>query len=62
MKEVLAGLTIFVRYAPEGDLCAEHDVITAGHGLDEKTFTQEELVKLDESGWRRVDDYWEKFV
>ena len=62
MKDVITGLTIFLKYLPDGEVAAKHDVLRAGQGLDEKIFSEQELVKLDEAGWRNEGDYWEKFV
>lgn len=63
MKRIYDGLTILLKYDPEGDCAAEHDVLYAGGG-DPKEMSPEDLAKLDELGWHWDEDLdsWAHYV
>jgi hypothetical protein len=59
LEKIILGLEIVNRY--RGDICAEHDTIFICCDTEP---TVEELVQLEEAGWRPGDDMnsWEHFV
>jgi len=64
MADVMTGLKILYRHDPDGDVCAEHDVIYAGADADKDDLTEDETEQLDEAGWFWDDDNasWAVFV
>ena len=64
MKNVITGLTILLRYDPQGDICAEHDVIYAGHDVDPSRMTADDLADMEKAHWKYDTDIpsWRKFV
>jgi hypothetical protein len=62
-ERVVKGLEIFLKYDADADVCAEHDVIYAGVGLEEKVSKEDEL-QLKTLGWHfdKEFDSWAKFV
>ena len=51
MKTIHEGLTILLRYDPEGDFSAEHDEVYAGGGHPDE-MEPDDVAKLLELGWR----------
>lgn len=62
-KQVVGGLEILGRYggADDHNICAEHDIIYAGHGC---VVSDDDRAKLEELGWHWDDDIdsWARFV
>lgn len=50
MKRIYDGLMILLKYEPDGDCAAEHDVFYAG-SIDPKEITPEDLKALETLGW-----------
>jgi hypothetical protein len=62
INEVLGGLQILAKYNGEKhDICAAHDIIYAGAGVE---VTPEEAVELDKLGWffEKEFESWARFV
>ena len=59
LEQIIRGLEIVNRY--HGDICVEHDTIFICCDTEPAV---EELVQLEEAGWRPGDDMnsWEHFV
>lgn len=50
--DVMEGLKILLKYYPDGDVCAEHDIVYAGDGPDNgKKVNKEDRKTLEELGW-----------
>ena len=55
IKQIVGGLTILSKYYSDPDdlcgICAEHDIIYAGHDVRESDVSEEDHAKLEELGW-----------
>ena len=51
MKTVVEGLQILLKYFPDGDIAAEHDVIYAGGDNDDVSISDEDMKRLEELRW-----------
>jgi len=60
--DIIKGLEIFEHYDPNGDICAEHDVI-CGIALNTKISEADQKV-LEELGWIQNNEYdsWVAFT
>ncbi len=63
-RQVIEGLEILERYkdpASAGEVCAEHDVIYAGHDV---SVSEEDRARLDALGWHWDSgvDSWARFT
>ena len=64
-ERVAKGLLIFLKYDPDSDVCAEHDIIYAGVGRKvQDEITPEDQKELKNLGWFYEKDYesWAKHV
>lgn len=63
MKELLEGLQILIKYDPDGEVCAEHDVISLG-GPDPSELPPEEAARLEALHFHflKKEDTWQKFT
>lgn len=60
MNKVLAGLQIIAKYDEEFQVCAGHDEILAGIGIE---LSEEDSKKMKELGWSDYEgDGWRCFV
>ena len=51
MKTVTEGLQILLKYFPDGDIAAEHDIIYAGGDNDDVSISDEDMKRLEEFRW-----------
>ena len=49
MQDIVTGLLILLKYG-EKDICAEHDIIYAGHDLHEE-MSDEDKETMEKAGW-----------
>jgi hypothetical protein len=63
MKQMAAGLTILMKYDPEGSCSAEHDILYAGPDEQGKV-SEEDQKKLEDLGWHWDEqfDCWARFT
>ena len=63
MKRLFNGLGVLLKYDPDGDTCAEHDLIYCG-GVSPDKMTEEDLKILEDSGFFYDEDDagWNKFT
>lgn len=59
MNKVLAGLQIIAKYDEDFELCAEHDEVFAGHGVE---MNEEDQKVMDDLGWSWDGESWHKFT
>lgn len=63
MKQIRDGLNILLKYEPDGDCAAEHDVFYVGGGKPED-ISEEDRAELEKLGWFWDDslDSWSTFT
>jgi len=63
VKNMHAGLTILLKYDPDGGFMAEHHEVYTGGPLPQE-LSKEDAAELDRLGWFWSDDYesWMKFT
>ncbi len=64
IRDIVDGLNILLKYAPEDILCAEYNIIYAGPEIDENTLSEYDKEKMEALGWFfdiKVGS-WAKFV
>lgn len=64
MREIAEGLTILMKYDPDGSVCAEHDILAAAPDVQEDTVSVEDKAKLEALGWHwdSETDSWARFT
>ena len=64
MRDLIDGFTILMKYDPDGEVCADHDVVCAAPTVRADTPTPEDRAKLEELRWRFSKEYdsWSRFV
>lgn len=63
MKDIAAGLAVFLIYEPDGTTCAEHDELLAC-GVPGSRMADEHLATLESTGWfwSESNDCWMAFT
>lgn len=59
MNPILKGLQIIAKYDPQFEMCAEHDQIWAGVGIE---VSEEDSNRLIQLRWFTDNDSWSHFV
>lgn len=52
MKRLYEGLGILMKYTPNGDTCADHDIIWAAPDVKEDTLSEEDTKRMHALGWQ----------
>ena len=59
MNKVLAGLQIIATYDEDFELCAEHDEVFAGVGIE---MSEEDQKKMEDLDWSWDEESWHHFT
>lgn len=62
MKEIIEGLTILLKYAPDGECHAEHDILYAAPEVEHVSPEDAERLKQLHWSWDSANRSWRIFV
>lgn len=64
MKDVVDGLTILMKYDPNGGAEAQHDILFATPKITKDAVSDEDAKTLDDLGWHWSDEFdcWARFT
>jgi len=63
-QKIVAGMQLIMKYEPDTDIAAEHDIIYFGSQESYKKMSDEEKVQMVNLGWHldTETDSWARFV